>query len=178
MKIKRAIKKGFTLVEMTVVIVFGLAVAGAGMTLLTQQISIVRILNDQDFILKEAPRINQSLTALLTRADAIRLHQDFSDALADRDPVTANASVLVAAFRNPDDTTNFGIISFETVSGEERLNYYYFDPTAASPTQGNPSWSISRKVSDASFALVTGLFQTTLTGPNSESLTYTISPNQ
>lgn len=178
MKIQSYKKSGFTLVEMTVVIIFGLALSTAGMMLLNQQIATTRLFNQQNFILSEAPRINSALSALLGRADAIRLHDNFSDAVQDRDPVLADAKTLVAAFRNIDNSTSFGIINFETVSGEERLNYYYFDPAQTPPVQGSPSWTISRKISDADFNLVQGLFQATLSGPNTEQITYTISPNQ
>lgn len=178
MKATPSRKSGFTLVEMTVVIVFGLALASAGMLLLSQQIRIVRIFNEQDFILKEAPRINSSLTALLGRADAIRLHDSFSEAIQDDNPLLTNATTLVAAFRDIDGSTTFGIIAFETVSGEGRLNYYFYDPDEIAPTAGNPSWTISRNVDGADFNLVEGLFQATLTGPNTEQITYTISPNQ
>lgn len=172
------VQKGFTLVEMTVVIMFGLALASAGMMLLNQQVNTVRIYNEQDFILKEAPRINNTLTSLLSRADAIRLHENFTDAVQDQNPVIADANVLVAAFREIDNSVTFGIISFETIAGEDLLNYYFFDPTQTAPVQGTPSWTISRVVDDANFNLVQGLFQGTLTGPNAEQITYTISPNQ
>jgi hypothetical protein len=178
MKVPPLVKSGFTLVEMTVVIVFGLALSSAGMLLLNQQISTIRIFNEQDFILKEAPRINSSLTALLGRADAIRLHGSFSDAIQDQDPVLQDATTLVAAFRDVDGSISFGIICFETVGGEERLNYYYFDPTQTPPSQGTPSWTISRNIDGADFDLVDGLFRATLTGPSAEQITYTVSPNQ
>lgn len=178
MKTHTSRKSGFTLVEMTVVIVFGMALASTGMLMLNQQINTVRIFNEQNFILREAPRINSSLTALLSRADAIRLHENFSDAVQDQNPVLVDGKTLVAAFRNIDGTVTFGIINFETIAGESRLNYYFFDPTQTPPSQGNPSWTISRQVDGANFILNEGLFQATLTGPNEEQITYTISPNQ
>ena len=171
-------KAGFTLIEMTVVIVFGLALSSTGLALLSQQINTVRTYNKQAFILNEAPQINSSLIGLLDRADAIRLHADFDDALGDQNPILTGAKTLVAAYRDVDNTTTFGIISLETVSGVTRLDYYYFDPSATAPTQGNPSWTISRAVTDVDFSLVQGLFVNTLTGPDSEKITYTISPNQ
>ena len=129
MKTTQKVKSGFTLVEMTVAIIFGLALASTGMLLLRQQINTVQIFNDQDFILKEAPRINNTMSALLGRADAIRLHENFADAIQDQDPVIADGTTLVAAFRNIDGTVTFGIISFETVAGDNRLSYYYYDTT-------------------------------------------------
>ena len=178
MKTTQKVKSGFTLVEMTVAIIFGLALASTGMLLLRQQINTVQIFNDQDFILKEAPRINNTMSALLGRADAIRLHENFADAIQDQDPVIADGTTLVAAFRNIDGTVTFGIICFETVAGDNRLNYYYYDTTQPAPTQGDPSWIISRDIDNADFDLVKGLFKITLTGPSAEQITYTISPNQ
>lgn len=182
MKIHRHLpRRGFTLVELTVVIVFGLAIASAGMMMLTQQITVLRILNQQTFLVEDAPRINQSLTSLLSRADAVRIHTSFADALGDRNAVVDGGTVLVIAYRNIDETTNFGIIAFEAgpnVGDNGRLNYYIFDPAGATPVLGQPSWSISRRVSGANFSLVLGLFQMGLVGPNGEQLTYTISPNQ
>ena len=181
MKLPQSKKSGFTLVEMTVVIIFGMAIAGAGLALLNQQIRITRLFNQQNFILTEAPQINNTLVTLLGKADAIRLHDNFSDAVANTNPVLTEGNTLVAAFRNFDNTFTFGIINLETVAGRQRLNYYSFDPNASpptNPTQGSPSWTVSRKVTDADFSLVNGLFQTTLTGPNAEQITYTISPLQ
>ena len=165
---------------MTVVIVFGMAISSAGMLLLNQQIATVRRLNAQNFVLEEAPQINSSLTAILSRADAIKLFTTFTDAIDDQNPVTANGTVLVAAFQNIDGTTTFGIISYETLAGVEQLNYYFYDPSGTAPTEGDPAWTISRDLSGAAFSLepTYGFFQATLTGPIGEQLTYTISPNR
>lgn len=172
--------KGFTLVEMTVVIVIGMALAGAGLMLLNQQLRTVSIFNQQNFILRQAPSINRTLTALLDRADAIRLHNNFSDAIGDQNPVLTDGKTLVAAYRNIDNSVTFGIISEETNSGVTSLNYYFFDPSSSEPTPSvdSPSWVISRDIGSADFSLIEGLFQTTLTGPANEQITYTISPNQ
>lgn len=181
MKIYQKKKKGFTLVEMTVVILVGMALGAAGLMLLNQQISTVRILNEQNFILKEAPSINRTLTSLLNRADAIRLHNNFSDAAnpgGGINPVLTDGKTLVAVFRNIDNTVTFGIISEETVSGVTSLNYYFYDPTTTVPVASAPSWIISRNIGGANFSLIEGLFQATLTGPSNEEITYTISPNQ
>ena len=179
MKTSLTRKKGFTLIEMTVVILFGLAISSVGMLMLNQQVRTSQRLRDQDFILIEAPKINSVMSSLLGQADAIRLHTQFSDALTDSNPVLANATVLVAAFNDVNGNIQFGIISFEDNGGPKRLNYYLLDRGATVlPTEGSPSWTISRNVENASFDLVNGLFEITLTGPQAETLTYTISPNQ
>ena len=178
MNLPQSKKSGFTLIEMTVVIIFGMALSAIGLMLLNQQVHTARVFSQQDFILSEAPQINSSLVSLLGKADAIRLHADFNNAVANTNPILTGAKTMVAAFRNYDNTTTFGIISLETVAGQQRLNYYYYDPAQTAPTQANPSWTISRKIADADFSLVNGLFETTLTGPKSEQISYTISPLQ
>ena len=173
-------KKAFTLVEMTVVVIFGLAITSSGMLLLNQQIQTAQILRDQDFILLEAPKINSTFNSLLGNADAIRLHQNFNDAVNDSNPVLTDAKTLVTAYRNFDNSTSFGIISLEMVGNSNQLNYYLFDGASSltPPVQASPSWSISRRVEDVDFDLIDGIFVLTLTGPNAEQITYTISPNQ
>ena len=179
MKLPNKLKSGFTLVEMTVVIVFGMALATTGLALLNQQINTVRIFNKQDFILSEAPQINNSLVSLLSQAQAIRLHNTFADAINDQNPVLTGGKVLVAAYPDISGSPTFGIINLEDVAGQNHLTYYILDRSQATlPTLGNPSWTISRKLEDVDFNLVQGLFETTLTGPKSERITYTISPNQ
>jgi len=178
MKTSPTRKQGFTLVEMTVAIIFGLVIASTGTLLLNQQVGIIRRVNQQSFILRDAPEINQILTSILAKSDAIRLHNNFADALGDSNPVTANGQALVAAFRQPDGTTTFGIIDFGTTNaGVQGLHYYRLGP-GATPTAGSPDWTISRNVNAVDFNLVNGLFQLTLTGPAAETITYTISPNQ
>lgn len=171
-------RQGFSLIEMSVVIVVGLMIAGAGLTLMNQQTKFLNVLAEQDFILTEAPQINRAITSIIGRCDAIRLHETFDDAINDQNAVTTGANVLVAAFTNPDGSQFFGLIVLETINGNLMLNYYQYDPGSALPVEGTPSWTISREIDAASFALVDGLFQVNLTGPNAENLTYTISPSQ
>ena len=186
MKISHLRKKGFTLVEMTVAIFFGLVVASVGTMLLDQQVGIIRTVNQQNFILSDAPEINYTVSTILAKADAIRLHSDFTTAVNDSTPVTTGGQTLVAAFRNPDNTNSFGFISLDppaAASGNPSLNYYILNPNGTGPTSTNPiqnmpAWTISRNVAAVDFALVNGLFQLTLTGPVGEVITYTIAPNQ
>ncbi|MEM9079744.1 MAG: hypothetical protein AAGC74_03525 [Verrucomicrobiota bacterium] len=171
-------KRGFTLLEMTTVILFSMSLSTIGLGLLNQQIQIQSLLQRQEFILEDAPRINHAITSILSRADAIRLHSSYSDAINDTSAVTTNASTLVAAFRDADGDTTFGLIVFETIAGETQLNYYYFDPAGTAPAAGDPNWNISRNVTATSFDLIDGVFTTSLTGPNAETISYSSSPNQ
>ena len=175
---KSSLKHGYTLLELSITMFFGAALSSAGLMLAGNQADVASRLREQRFILQEAPSINGSLTNILSRASAIRLHNNFNDAINNTNAVLQDGNTLVAAFRNIDNTVAFGIINFETIGTRTSLNYYYHDPAAgAAPTEGNPSWTISRNVNAVDFDLTNGLFQMGLTGPNAELINYTIAPN-
>ena len=189
MKITKHKNKGVTLIELTIVIAFGLVLSSAGMLLLTQQINMAQRFRDQNFILEEAPKINTTFNSLLSQAIDIRLYPDFATAIGAaptqnsfaNGAVLNGSTVLVASYPNPaTGNLTFGIISLDMdANGNNVLNYYVFDRFSVStPVQNSPSWTISRRVSNVNFQLMLGLFDMTLTGPNAGTITYTISPNR
>ncbi|MDP0490910.1 MAG: hypothetical protein Q7Q71_07675 [Verrucomicrobiota bacterium JB023] len=175
--IPRVIARGFTLMELSVTIMFGLIVASVGLTLINQQARLMSILNEQNFILHEAPMINRTLTSILSKADAIRIHKNFNSARNGNNYVNTNGRTIIVAYRNPDDTTTYGIIDYK--ANEDILNYYYYDPDDGGiPNKNSYDWTIGKDLTNVRFSLVDGLFQAMLQGPNGETITYTISPDQ
>jgi len=146
------------------------------MSLLQQQVTFQRILRAQSFLVEEAPQVNNTITQILARADAFRIHNNLSDAVSDANAVTTGGKVLVVGFINPDGTRQFGIISFETGGGDATLGYYNLDPTIPFTNAGNPDWLISRRVQDADFFVDNGVFRVRLTGPAGETITYAGTP--
>ena len=169
-------RKGFTLPELATAMALSLAIAAVMMTLLQQQVSFQRILRAQSFLVEEAPQINNTITQILARADAFRIHENLSDAVSDANAVTEDGKVLVVGYLNPDGTRHFGIISFETDGGDSHLGYYTLDPTIPFTNAGNPDWLISRRVEDAEFFVDNGVFRLRLTGPAGEMITYAGTP--
>ena len=145
-------------------------------TLLQQQITFLRIMRTQNFLVQEAPQINNTVTQILARADAYRLHEDLSEAVADANAVTAGGKVLVVGFLDPDGTQSFGLISFETINAEPVLGYYNISPTTPFPGAGNPDWIISRRVQNVDFFVQNGVFRLQLIGPAGETITYSGTP--
>lgn len=172
----KSLRRGFTLVELSTAIGLSLAIAVIMMTLMQQQVSFHRIIKAQSFLVDEAPQVNNTITQILSRADAYRIHNNLSDAVADINAVTSNGKVLVLGYLNPDGTRDFGIISFETSSGDSQLAYYAVDPTVPFTNAGNPDWLISRRVQDADFFVEGGVFRMQLTGPAGELITYSGTP--
>ena len=169
-------RRGFTLPELATAIGLALAIAAIMMTLLQQQVTFHRIVKTQGFLVDDAPQINNTITQILSRADAYRIHSNLSDAVAGTNAITAEGKVLVLGFLNPDGSEDFGIISFESDNGTDALAYYNMDPAIPFTKAGNPDWLISRRVDNAEFFIQDGVFRMQLTGPAGEIVTYSGTP--
>jgi hypothetical protein len=153
-----------------------MSISAMMMGLLQQQVTFHQLMRAQDFLVKEAPLVNNSLTHIMARADAYRIHGSLSEAVADVNALTEGGKVLVVGFQDADGDREFGIISFETYGEESYLGYYNVDPTVPFTNAGSPDWLISRSVSDADFFVQSGVFRVRLTGPNGETITYSGTP--
>lgn len=169
-------RRGFTLPELATALGLALAIAAIMMTLLQQQVTFHRIIRAQSFLVDDAPQINNTVTQILSSADAFRIHTSLSDAVSEINAVTANGSVLLLAFQNPDHTRDLGIIAFETSGGLSQLSYYSVDPNVPFTNAGTPDWIISRQVTNAVFFVENGVFRMQLTGPAGEIITYSGTP--
>ena len=169
-------RRGFTLAELATAMGLALAIAVMMMTLLQQQVTLHGILKAQGFLVDDAPQINNTITQILSRADAYRIHENLSDAVAGANAVTEDGKVLVLGFLNPDGSEDFGIVSFETNDGKDELAYYNLNPSVPFTKAGNPDWLISRRVENAEFFIENGVFRMELTGPAGESITYSGTP--
>lgn len=159
------LRRGYTLIELSVAIGCGLIAAALLLALVNQQFAFLKIYAAQNFLIREAPLISTHMNRLIGQAERFRLHNSTDDALAGEDPVMAGASVLVLNFQQPDGTTKAAMLAFENGA----LNYYLVPAAGALPT---PEWAITREASNVSFSIVNGILRVTLTGPNSEQITY------
>ncbi|WAC21615.1 hypothetical protein OVA24_09485 [Luteolibacter sp. SL250] len=167
----RMMKKGMTLVELTLAMGVGLSIAAIILLLMNQQITFLRILGAQSFLSEEAPMIGLYVGKMAGKADRFRLHATIDDALAGRNPRLTASPVMLMNFRQPDGTMRSAILAYEEKDGREELNYYLV-PDSASPSLGTRQWSITRKASDVSFFVTDGILRMQLTGPADERLTY------
>jgi len=175
---------GFTLIELTLVISVGLAVATMLMALVSQQLAFLRIYSAQNFLADEAPIISLHVSRLVAKADRFRLHASVSEAIAGSNPRLGASPVLLLDYQqqldsdfhgedgdvNPPDDMRRALLSFETgVDGNSSL-YYYLVPKIG--PLGEPEWAITRKASDVSFFLQEGILRMKLTGGGGEEITY------
>lgn len=168
-RLRHGIRKGFTLLELTIVIMVGMTTGAMLLALFNQQLAFLNIYRSQNFLTEEAPVISMYVSRIVGKADRFRLHDSVADALSGSNPRTTASPVVVLNFRQPDGSVRATILSFENRNGRNAL-YYYVVPTSG--TLGAPQWYVTRSPRAVSFFMEQGVLRMALTGPNFESITY------
>lgn len=164
-----SMRRGFTLIELSIAIVMGLMTGAMVMALFNQQLAFLRIYKTQNFLAEEAPIISMYVSRLVGKADRFRLHDTVADALAGRNPRLTASPVLVMNFRQPDETMRASILSFEN-RGTGMALYVYVVPVSG--VLGTPEWYVTNKPSNVQFTVEEGVLRMILTGPAGEQITY------
>lgn len=164
-------KRGLTLVEMTVIILVGLMVATISLTLFNSQLASYKILKTQNFLISEAPQINNSLNRIIPRANFFRMYSNLTDAKSGSNAVIADGKVIALKFQDPANPadSSFGVIAFD--ANENDLDYYHLE-SMAELAVASSEWSISTQLTDVVFFVENGVLRTVLSGPNGEEVTY------
>lgn len=165
----RLIRRGFTLVELTLATFVGMAVAVMTLAIVNQQFAFLRIYGVQSFLSEEAPIISGYVAKLIGQSSRYRLHNNVNDALAGTNLVMTNAPVILLNFLQPDGSMKASILAFQNLGSGSAL-YYYIVP--ASGTLGAPQWAVTRKPTSVLFSIETGILRMRLTGPAGEQITY------
>lgn len=165
----KRIRRGFTILELTVAIMVGMTVGATILAMLNQQVAFLKIFRAQSFLNEEAPIISSHVSKLLANAERFRLHASISDALSGSNPRLTDSPVLVLNFRQPDGSVRAGILSFEN-RGQGNALYYYVVPVSG--ILSTPQWAVTTKPTNVSFSVESGILRTRLTGPAGEELTF------
>ncbi len=160
---------GFTLIELTIAIMMGLATGTMVIALFNQQLAFLRIFKAQRFLTEEAPLISMYVSRLVGKADRFRLHDSVSDALAGTNPRLTPSPVVVLNFKQPDGTMRATILSFEN-RGSGNALYYYVVPVSG--VLGTPEWYVTKSPTNVTFSMVSGVLKMVLTGPAGEQIIY------
>lgn len=162
-------RRGFTLIELSIAIMLGLATATMTLALFNQQLAFLKIYQAQNFLTDEAPVISVYVSRLVGKADRFRLHDNVADALANVRSRTTPSPVVVLNFRQPDGTLRASLLSFENRGSGPAL-YYYVVPVTG--VLGAPQWAVTKKPTNVLFSLEQGVLRMALTGPAGERITY------
>lgn len=167
----RLLRRGFTLIEMGVVLVLSLLIASTSVTMLNQQVSFYQWLNSQNFLLQEAPVTNSLVVRILSQADAFRIHSIEEDALSDTNGLTTGGKVLVVGFSQPDGSQRYGLLKFEKEDGDP-TGIFSYSPLNEAGTAVASTWTITSGAADIEFGIVNGILIIEMTGPYGGQLTY------
>lgn len=172
--------KGYTLVELTAAILVGLLISATALTLMSNQLQAFRIIRTQDFLVHEAPQINNTLNRIVSRADFFRMYASFDHATAATNSVTAGGTTLVLQFQSSThiDSTgdllppSFGVIHFNATTSS--LDYFTAADLAAlgALDSSKPSWNISTQATGVNYSILNGVLRLNILGPNSDSITF------
>jgi prepilin-type N-terminal cleavage/methylation domain-containing protein len=165
----KTLRRGFTLIELTIAMALGIAIGGMTIALFNQQLAFLRLYKTQNFLTEEAPVISMYVSKLVGKADRFRLHDSVADALSGTNPRLTASPVVLLNFRQPDGTVRASILSFEDHGNGPAL-YYYVVPVNG--VLGTPEWFVSNKPTDVLFAMDQGVLRMTLVGPAGEQITY------
>ncbi len=163
------IRRGFTLIELSIAMMLGMALGAMTLALFNQQLAFLQVFRSQSFLTDEAPIVSMHVSRLLGKADRFRLHDSVTDALAGTNPRLTPSPVVLLNYRQPDGKMRAAILSFETIGGARGL-YYYVVPEVGA--LGTPQWAVTKAPAAVSFYLEQGVLRMQLTGPNGERITY------
>lgn len=166
---RKTLRRGFTLIELTIAMMMGMAIGGMVLALFNQQLAFLRLYKTQNFLTEEAPVISMYVSKLVGKADRFRLHDSVQDALSGTNPRLTASPVVLLNFRQPDGTVRASILSFED-RGTGPTLYYYVVPSTG--LLDPPQWFVSNKPADVLFAMEQGVLRMTLVGPAGEQITY------
>ena len=162
-------RRGFTLIELSLALMMGMATGGMVIALFNQQLAFLKIYQAQDFLTQEAPMISMHVSKIVGKADRFRLHDTLQDALTGTNPRLQDSPVVALNFAMPDGTRRASILSFEDRGSGPALYYFLIPQTGPI---GEPEWSITDKAENIAFSLEQGVLRMTITGPADERITY------
>ena len=150
---KSKILKGFTLLELAVVMIVGLMIATISLTLFNQQLAIFNVLRTQRFMMREAPMINGMLNSLISRASSLNVDEPNKTlTLTYVDPSDNSTSTANIVFDN-------GILSYANTGGS--------------------TWNLSTQLDPTDgvvYSVENGILTIKLTGPNGGEINYSTTP--
>jgi prepilin-type N-terminal cleavage/methylation domain-containing protein len=172
-------RRGFTLIELSIAIMLGLAISAMTLGLFNQQLAFLKIYQSQSFLTEEAPIVGMYVSKLVGKADRFHLHGNLADAISGAAPNNGPSDFAVLNFRQPNGTIRSAVLAFQSLNGTGTALYYYVVPLGFAGGLPAPQWAIMRPASGpngqvrrGNFTVLNGNLQMNLIGENNERITY------
>ncbi|MFD2159488.1 prepilin-type N-terminal cleavage/methylation domain-containing protein [Rubritalea tangerina] len=167
----RRTRLGYTLIELSVVLVLVVLISSTLVSMLNQQVSFYSWWNTQKFIAEDAPLTNSMVVRVFSKADDIEIFADRTSALTGGNGVVIDGEVILLGFLQGDGSKKYGMIEYD--GDEDELVYNVLNDAGNGVIS---SWTIATGIADASFDVVNSVHQLTLTGPYGGQVTYATTP--
>jgi hypothetical protein len=167
--IRKSRGRGYTLIELTMAMSVGIIISAIMMSLVNQQLAFLKIFRAQNFLVTEAPMLNNYMVKVIGNADSYRLYASVEDLVAGRAQVMADAPVIMLRFKEPNGTFRASVLSFENPGTGSGL---YYRMVNSSGVLGTPSWALSKRPTNVRFSIEQGILRVRVSGPNGEQVIY------
>ena len=164
------------MVELSVFMAGAILLAACALMFLNTHFAMLRTVVPYRFLAQQAPVTGLLLTRTMTNADDYRIYGNRTDA-GNATNATTSGTAIHLWMRQPDGVSfREAVISFETINNQPGLYFFLKDPVNGFPA--NPSWQLAGgDLTNVNFFNVSanagsGVLQATLTGKNSDSITY------
>lgn len=166
-RVKRQ-KKGYTLIELSVVIVLVVLIASTLTSMLSQQLQFFKWWNTQKFIAEDAPLANNMVVRLFSNADVFRVHSTKAGAVAGTGGTTAGGSAVCLSYAQPGGGREYGVLYHDSTN----QTIEYAKLTGGNAITAGDEWTLVSGIPSTSFDVVDGILAMTLTGPYGGEVTY------
>lgn len=178
------IRRGFTLLELTIAIFLGVAAGGMLMSLFQLQLTFLNVLRDQNFLVEDAPLIGNYMNRIVGKADSFRLYANQATAaaqLAGTATLGTRGRPVVGAvptFASTAATLNYR--QADTAIADRSVVLFFGTPPGGAVQglylQSDPAVAsyllLSARPAAVGFSIVDGVLEMQLTGPRGELITY------
>lgn len=157
---------GFTLIEVSLAFMMLIILSGSVVSLLTQHVFFMQLINNSSFLSEEAPRINAMVSSIVNQADSYQIFGSLADAEAGANPVLNGGTAVRLTFRNPSGVADECILSFAGVGGgAASLNYHYL---SGGDWPAQPNWVVTSQPANVTFSTNQGSLLVRFVGPDGE----------
>lgn len=173
---RRLYRRALTLLELCIVLVIGIAISAASLQLLSQSVVFHSLLEQQRFILEEAPAVGEMMSRIMKDCDRYRVYANNADATANTAGVTQGGKAVVL-FMSSAGSANQELMMLNAADdgkGGTRLEVWHFNNGA---WEDQAAWVAANGMKNIDFSIQDGVLVTTLTGKNDEQVSYAGSGN-
>ncbi len=145
-------RRGFTLIESTVVLSLTLLIVGVSTATLNQQLNYYSLLQRQNFLVQDAPIINGMLSRILSQADAFQIFQNQATARAGTPAVRNGGNTIMLGYAQADGSKAFGLLNFTPPPPGADTGSLTYTNIGSDGTLSTP-WTLSNRVAAVNFGI-------------------------